>query len=236
MGVLRPFWELEGCVTGLGKRRKSQKSRKIFWRAQASTTTLLPPAKTSVDETLRMRSQRINDANFFWTASPPAAQLTRPLSQWPDDMGRKLGARSPYQVRTRASFKDTGSTCVWVDSMIAAPLSRILPSCPEIDHSATKKAGIEAGPGSHLRASELLASGTGRRNHPLTPTRSVDLAVNSCMAKDLRSRMWMMARRGDEKTTTCISRPQNEKENSRHTPTPWLQFPLRTPLSTLKAH
>lgn len=110
-----------------------------------STTTLLRPAKNSVDETLRMRSQRINDANFFWTASPPAAQLTRPLSQWPDDMGRKLGSRSPYQVRTRASFKDTGSTCVWVDSMIAAPLSRIPPSCPEIDHSATKKAGIEAG-------------------------------------------------------------------------------------------
>ena len=183
-----------------------------------------------------MRSQRIDDADSLHTASPPAAKLARPLSQWPDDMGKKLGSRSLYKTSNRASFKDTCSACVWVDSMIAAPLSLILPSCPEIDHSATKKAGIDAGPGSHLRASELLTSGTGDRDRPLTLTRSVDLAVNFCTAKHLRSRMWMMARRGDEKTITCISRPQNKRETSRHTPTRWPQLPHRTPLSTLKAH
>lgn len=112
----------------------------------------------SVDETYRMRSQRINDAGFFRTASPPATQLTRPLCQWPDDMGRKLGSRSAYKTRPRASFKDTDSACVWVDSMTAVPLSLIPPSCPEIDHSATKNVGIE-----------LLASGAGRRNRPLSP-------------------------------------------------------------------
>jgi len=52
MGGSRPFWELEGYVTGLGKWKSREEIIIIVGELRRPPLALVLPAKNSVDETL----------------------------------------------------------------------------------------------------------------------------------------------------------------------------------------